>query len=139
MATGVELSAIDMIDAGEIERDLAAFADEPNGGLIVTTGAPATTLRDRIISLATRYRLPNIYSARDYPESGGRAAYGPDPFESYRRAATYVDRILKGEKPGDLPVQAPTKHELVINLKVAKVLGLTVPQPVLARADVVIE
>jgi putative ABC transport system substrate-binding protein len=139
MAAGVELSAIDMLDAGEIERDLAAFADEPNGGLIITTAAAAVTLRDRIISLATRHRLPNIYSYRYWPESGGLASYGPDPFESFRRAATYVDRILKGEKPGDLPIQAPTKYELVINLKVAKLLGLTVPQPALARADEVIE
>jgi putative ABC transport system substrate-binding protein len=139
MATaGVELSAIDMLDAGEIERALVAFADEPNGGLIITTSFTAVTLRNRIISLATQYRLPNIYSYRYYPESGGLASYGPNPFESYRLAAGYVDRILKGERPADLP-QAPTKYELVINLKTANALGLHVPQSLLARADEVFE
>jgi putative ABC transport system substrate-binding protein len=138
-AAEVELSAIDMLDAGEIERALVAFADEPNGGLIVTTSVTAVTLRDRIISLAMQHRLPNIYSYRYYPESGGLASYGLNPFDSYRLAAGYVDRILKGEKPADLPVQAPTKYELVINLKAAKVLGLTVPPSRLARADEVIE
>ena len=139
MAAGVELSVIDMIEAGEIERTLAAFADEPNGGLIVTTSATAVTFRDRIISLATRCRLPNVHSYRYYPEGGGLASYGPDPLDNYRRAPAYVDRILKGEKPADLPVQSPTNYELVINLKVARVLGLDVPQSVIARADEVIE
>jgi putative ABC transport system substrate-binding protein len=97
------------------------------------------TLRDWIISLATRYRLPNVYSYRYYPESGGLVSYGPHPFDAYRRAAAYVDRILKGERPADLPVQTPTKYELVINLKSAKTLGLQVPQSLLARADEVIE
>jgi len=139
MAAGVELSAIDMIDAGEIEYALAAFADEPNGGLIVTSGPPAVSLRDRIISLATRYRLPNVYPYRFYPEGGGLASYGPDALEGYRRAATYVDRILKGEKPGDLPIQAPTKYALIINYKTAKALSLDIPPSLLARADEVIE
>jgi putative tryptophan/tyrosine transport system substrate-binding protein len=139
MAAGVELSAIDMLEAGEIERALAAFADEPNGGLIVTADVTAVMLRNRIISLATRYRLPNVYSYRYYPESGGLASYGPDPFDSFRRAAGYVDRILKGEKPANLPVQASTKYELVINLKTAKALGLNITPTLLARADEVIE
>jgi putative ABC transport system substrate-binding protein len=138
-AAGVELSAVDMLDAGEIERALSAFADEPNGGLIVTTTATAVTLRDRIISLARRYRLPNIYSYRYYPESGGLASYGPAPFDNDTRAAGYVDRILRCEKPADLPVQTPTKYELVINLKTAKAIGLDVAQSLLARADEVIE
>jgi putative ABC transport system substrate-binding protein len=138
-STGVELSVIDMRDAGEIERAIASFAHEPNGGLIVTVGATAVKFRDQIISLATRYRLPNAYSFRYYPTSGGLASYGPDPSDSYRRAAGYVDRILKGEKPADLPVQAPTRYELVINLKTAKALGLNIPPTLLARADEVIE
>jgi putative tryptophan/tyrosine transport system substrate-binding protein len=138
-SSGVELSVIDMRDAGEIDRALASFAHEPNGGLIVAVSATAVKFRDQIISLATRYRLPNVYAFPYYPTSGGLASYGPDPFDSYRRAAGYVDRILKGEKPSDLPVQVPTKYELVINLKAAKALGLTVPQTLLARADEVIE
>jgi putative ABC transport system substrate-binding protein len=138
-SSGVELSVIDMRDAGEIDRALASFAHEPNGGLIVAVSATAVKFRDQIISLATRYRLPNVYAFPYYPTSGGLASYGPDPFDSYRRAAGYVDRILKGEKPSDLPVQVPTKYELVINLKAAKALGLTVPPSVLARADEVIE
>jgi putative tryptophan/tyrosine transport system substrate-binding protein len=137
--SGVELSAIDMRDAGEIERALTSFAHEPNGALIVTVSTTATKFRDHIISLATRYRLPNIYAFRYYPASGGLASYGPDPFDIYRRAAGYVDRILKGEKPGDLPVQQPTKYTLVINLRAAKALGLIVPTALLARADEVIE
>ena len=118
---------------------LALFAREPNGGLIVTVSATAVKFRDQIISLATRYRLPNVYAFRYYPTSGGLASYGPDPFDSYRRAAGYVDRILKGERPGDLPVQAPTKYKLIINIRAAKALGLEVPPSVLARADEVIE
>jgi putative tryptophan/tyrosine transport system substrate-binding protein len=138
-SSGAELSVIEMRDAGEIERALTSFAHEPNGGLIVTTSATAVKFRDQIISLATRYRLPNVYSFRYYPMSGGLASYGPDPFDRYRRAAGYVDRILKGDKPADLPVQAPTKYELVINLKTAKALGLEIPPQLLARADEVIE
>jgi putative tryptophan/tyrosine transport system substrate-binding protein len=137
--SGVELSVIDMRDAGEIERALTSFAHEPNGGVIVTVSATAVKFRDQIISLATRYRLPNVYAFPYYPTSGGLVSYGPDPFDSYKRAAGYVDRILKGERPSDLPVQAPTKYELVINLKAAKALGLTIPDSILARADEVIE
>ena len=136
---GVELTPIDVRDPGEIERAITAFAREPNGGLIVTASSAASIHRDLIISLATRYRLPNVYPFRYYPPSGGLISYGPDPIEQHRRAAGYVDRILKGEKPADLPVQAPTKYELVINLKTAKALGLNVPPTVLARADEVIE
>jgi putative ABC transport system substrate-binding protein len=116
-----------------------SFAHEPNGGLIITVSATAVKFRDQIISLATRYRLPNVYAFPYYPMSGGLASYGPDPFDSYRRAAVYVNRILKGERPSDLPVQAPTKYQLVINLKTAKALGLIVPPSLLARADEVIE
>jgi putative ABC transport system substrate-binding protein len=135
----LELSAIDQHDPGEIERALAAFAREPNGALIITASASAVTTRDLVISLATKYRLPNVYGFRYYPKAGGLASYGPDIIEPFRRAAGYVDRILKGEKPADLPVQSPTKYELVINLKTAKALGLTVPDSLLARADEVIE
>jgi putative tryptophan/tyrosine transport system substrate-binding protein len=135
----VELSVIEMRDAGEIDRALASFAHEPNGGLIVAVSATAVKFRDQIISLATRYGLPNVYAFRYYPASGGLASYGPDPIDSYRRAASYVDRILKGEKPVDLPVQVPTRYELIINLKAAKATGLTVPPNLLARADEVIE
>jgi len=138
-SSGVELSPIDMLDAGEIELAVVAFAHEPDGGLILTGSSFALKHRDLIISLATRYRLPNVYGFRYYPDSGGLASYGPNPIEAYRRAAGYVDRILKGEKPADLPVQAPTKLELVINLKTAKAIGLTIPGTVLARADEVIE
>jgi putative tryptophan/tyrosine transport system substrate-binding protein len=136
---GVELSPIDVRDPGEIERAITAFANEPNGGLIVTASPQAVTHRHLIISLATRYRLPNVYPFRYYPASGGLASYGPNAIDDYTRAAAYVDRILKGEKPANLPVQAPTRYELVINLKTAKALGLVIPQPVLARADEVIE
>jgi putative tryptophan/tyrosine transport system substrate-binding protein len=136
---GVELSPIDVRDPGEIERAITAFANEPNGGLIVTASPQAVTHRHLIISLATRYRLPNVYPFRYYPASGGLASYGPNAIDDYTRAAAYVDRILKGEKPANLPVQAPTRYELVINLKTAKALGLVIPQAVLARADEVIE
>ena len=135
----MELTPIDVRDPGEIERAIAAFAREQNGGLIVTASQPSVTHRNLIISLATRYRLPNIYPFRYYPAIGGLASYGPDAIEAHKRAAAYVDRILKGEKPADLPVQAPTKYALVINLKTAKTLGLTVPPLLLARADEVIE
>jgi putative tryptophan/tyrosine transport system substrate-binding protein len=126
-------------DASEIERGIAAFAREPNGGLIVPVPSSVTLHRELIIALAVRYRLPAIYSARFFVTSGGLISYAPDPIDQYRRAAGYVDRILKGEKPADLPVQAPTKFELVINLKTAKALGLTVPPSLLATANEVIE
>jgi putative tryptophan/tyrosine transport system substrate-binding protein len=135
---GVELSPIDMRNTGEIERTIAAFARAPNGGLIVTTGGTSTR-RSLIVTLAARHRLPAVYPFRYYVADGGLISYGPDPIDPYRRAAGYVDRILKGEKPADLPVQAPTKFELVINLKTAKALSLTVPETLLARADEVIE
>ena len=136
---GAELFPIDPRDAGVIETAITAFARERNGGLIVTGSQPAVTHRNLIISLALKYRLPNIYSYRYYPADGGLASYGPNANDIHKRAAEYVDRILKGEKPADLPVQAPTKYELVINLKTAKALGISVPRTVLDRADEVIE
>jgi putative tryptophan/tyrosine transport system substrate-binding protein len=135
----VELSPVDVRDAGEIERALAAFARFSNGGLIVTASTPALLHRELITTLAARHRLPAAYPFRYFTASGGLISYGPDPIEQYRVAAGYVDRIFKGEKPADLPVQHPTKYELVINLKTAKALGLTVPETLLARADEVIE
>jgi putative ABC transport system substrate-binding protein len=135
----VEVTPINKRDAGEIERAVAALAQASNGGLIVTTGLPATHNRDLIITLAARHKLPAIYFDRYFVTAGGLFSYGPDRIDMYRRAAGYVDRILKGEKPADMPVQAPTKYQLVINLKTAKVLGLTVPQALLASADEVIE
>jgi putative ABC transport system substrate-binding protein len=138
-SSAVELSAIDTRDVGEIERALVAFARKPNGGQVVTASASALIHRHQIIVLATRLRLPNVYPFRYYPLNGGLASYGPNQIDPYRRAAGYVDRILKGEKPADLPVQQPTKYELVINLKTAKALGLEIPSSVLARADEVIE
>jgi len=136
---GVELRPVDVGDAGEIERALAAFAGSPNGGLILTGSALAIVHRDLIIALAARYQLPAVYYERYFAAAGGLISYGYDTVEAYRLAAGYVDRILRGEKPADLPVQAPTKYELVINLKTAKALGLTVPDSLLARADEVIE
>jgi ABC-type uncharacterized transport system substrate-binding protein len=138
-SVGVELSLIDVRDAGEIEHAVTAFARSPNGGLLVTGGPLATLHRDVIIKVAARHRLPAVYSFRYYVTRGGLISYGPDVIDQHRRAAGYVDRILKGEKPADLPVQAPTKYELVINLKTAKALGLEVPPMLLARADEVIE
>ena len=135
----VEVSPVNMRDAGEIERAIAALARAPNGGLIVTAGAWAQLHRDLIITLAARHRLPAVYFERSFVAAGGLISYGPDRIDQFRRAAGYVDRILKGEKPADLPVQAPTKYELVINLKTAKALGLEVPPTLLARADEVIE
>ena len=135
----VDVKPIDAGDSEAIKRDLPVFAREANGGLIVTTSRLARAHRELIIALAARHRLPAVYAFRVYVSDGGLMAYGPDPTFAYRRAASYVDRILKGEKPDDLPVQAPTKYELVINLKTAKALGLTVPPPLLARADEVIE
>ena len=130
---GVELRPVDMRDAGEIERAVAAFAREPNGGLIAMSGAAVLQHRELIVALAARHRLPAVYAYRIHVASGGLISYGPDSIDQFRRAAGYVDRILKGEKPADLPVQAPTKYELVINLKTAKALGLEVP-PTAARA-----
>jgi putative ABC transport system substrate-binding protein len=136
---GVELSPVDLRDAGEIERAVNAFARGPNGGLIVTSSTFATFHRETILSLAAQHRLPAVYPFRQYVTGGGLISYGPDPVDPFRLAPGYVDRILKGEKPADLPVQAPTKYELVLNLKTAKALGLDVPATVLARADEVIE
>jgi ABC-type uncharacterized transport system substrate-binding protein len=138
-ALGMESTSIDSRDAREIERAVAAFARQPNGGLVVTTGAGGEAHRELIVKLAARQRLPAIYPFRYWVSGGGLLSYGPDVFDQYRRVATYVDRILKGEKPADLPVQAPTKYELVINLKTAKALGLEVPDKLLALADEVIE
>jgi len=136
---GVGLSPVDVRDASEIERAIAAFASGLNGGLIVTGSALANVHRNLIVTLAARHKLPAIYPARQYVTAGGLISYGPDLFDQYRKAAGYVDRILKGEKPADLPVQAPTKYDLVINLKTAKALGLAMPPAVLGRADEVIE
>ena len=135
----VEVRPVDVTGAHEIERGIATFVRGPNDGLIVASSPLAALHRDLIIGLAARHRLPAIYSFRYYVASGGLMSYGPEPNDPFRHAAHYVDRILKGEKPADLPVQAPTKYELVINLKTAKALGLEVPPTLLARADEVIE
>jgi len=136
---GVEVSPMNVRDAGEIERAVAAFARSSNGGLIVTGSALAVVHRDLVITLAVRHKLPAVYYERNFVAAGGLISYGPDYLDEFRRAAGYVDRILKGEKPADLPVQAPTKYKLVINLKTAKALGLTIPPTLLATADEVIE
>jgi putative tryptophan/tyrosine transport system substrate-binding protein len=136
---GLEVSPVNVRDAGEIERAIAAFAREANGGLILTGSGLAIVHRDLIVTLAARYKLPAVYWLRLFVTAGGLISYGPDQIDPHRRAAAYVDRILKGEKPADMPVQAPTKYELVINLKTAKVLGITVPPSLLARANEVIE
>jgi len=136
---GLELRVVDVRDAGEIERGITTFARGSNGGMIVTGSAPTAIHRDLIITLAARHRLPSVYAYRYHATSGGLISYGPETIDQYRRAASYVDRIFRGEKPADLPVQAPTKYELVINLKTAKALGLDVPPTLLARADEVIE
>jgi putative ABC transport system substrate-binding protein len=136
---GVELRPVDVGDAGEIERAITAFAQGSNGGLIVTGSAEATRHRELIIALAARHKLPAVYFGRYFVDAGGLASYGPDFLDQCRRAAGYVDRILKGRKPADLPVQAPVKYELVINLKTAKALGFDMPTTVLTRADEVIE
>jgi putative ABC transport system substrate-binding protein len=136
---GVEVSPINLRDAGEIERSVTAFARSGNGGLIVTASSLTNVHRDLIVALAARHRLPTVYYERLFVTHGGLISYGDNLGDQFRRAAGYVDRILKGEKPADLPVQAPTKYELVINLKTAKALGLDVPPSVLARADEVIE
>src|SRR5262249_45103124 len=136
---GVELSPVDVRDGDKMEPALAAFAHEGNGGLIITASTFATLHRDQIISLAARHRLPAIYPTPFYVTGGGLISYGPVFLDQYRRAADYVDRILKGAKPGDLPVQAPLRYELVLNLKTAKALGLDVPRIVLQRATQVID
>ena len=136
---GVEVSAINVSDAREIERAVTAFAREPNSGLIVTAGPLTVVHRDLIVTLAARHKLPAIYFDRIFVAGGGFMSYGPDLVGQFRQAASYVDRILKGEKPASLPVQAPNKYELVINLKTAKALGIPVPPTLLARADEVIE
>ena len=128
-----------MLDASEIERAVTAFARSPNGGLILTASALAIVHRNLIIALAAQHKLPAVYYRRYFATSGGLISYGYDVVQQYRGAAGYVDRILKGEKPADMPVQAPTEYELVINLKTAKTLGLTIPQSLLATADEVIE
>ena len=135
----VEVSPVNVRDAGEIERAVAAFARASNGGLILTGSGLANVHRELIIMLAARHKLPAVYIQRAFVAAGGLVSYGPDFVDQFRQAAGYVDRILKGEKPADLPVQAPTKYELVINLKTAKALGLDVPATLLARADEVIE
>ena len=136
---GVELRPVGVADANEIERGITAFARDPNGALILTVGPGAIRHREIIIGLAARHKLPAVYPYRFFAADGGLIAYGPDTIEPYRRAAGYVDRILRGEKPADLPVQAPTRYELAINLKTAKALSLEVPPMLLARADEVIE
>ena len=136
---GVELSPVDVRDAGELEQAVTAFAHEPNGGLIVTASPSQAVHRKLIVTLAARHRLPAVYPFRYMATEGGLLAYGPDQADQFRGAAGYADRILKGEKPADLPVQAPTKYELVINLKTAKALGIDVSPTLLARADEVIE
>ncbi|MGB8569217.1 MAG: ABC transporter substrate-binding protein [Pseudolabrys sp.] len=135
----VEVTPVNMRDAGEVERAIEVFTRVSNGGLIVTTGGSVDVLRNLIIALAARHKLPAVYGERNFVTAGGLISYGPDYVDLYRRAASYVDRIFKGEKPADLPVQAPNKYELAINLKTAKALGLTIPLAVLARADAVIE
>jgi putative ABC transport system substrate-binding protein len=135
----MEVSPINMLDAGQIERAIAAFAQTPNGGLILTASGMALLHNDLVIALAARHKLPAVYPYRYMVTAGGLISYGPDRIDQFRRAAGYVDRILKGEKPADLPVQAPVKYEMVLNLKTAKALGLDVPASVLVRADEAIE
>jgi putative ABC transport system substrate-binding protein len=136
---GVEVTPINLRDAGEFERSVAAFARVPNGGLVVTPSAPTVLHRNLIVALAAQYKLPAVYFERTFVAAGGLASYGADFLDQYRQAANYVDRILKGEKPAEMPVQAPTKYQLVINLKTAKEMGFTFPPAVFARADEVIE
>jgi putative ABC transport system substrate-binding protein len=136
---GLQVSPINVHDASEIERGVATFARSANGGLVVTGSATATIHRELIITLAARHKLPAVYTDRFAVASGGLISYGPDFLDQFRRAAGYADRVLKGEKAADLPVQAPTKYELVVNLKAAKALGLSVPQTLLASASEVIE
>jgi putative tryptophan/tyrosine transport system substrate-binding protein len=135
----LEVTPVNLRDAGEIERAVAAFASSPNGALIMTSSAAAVRLRDLTITLAAKHKLPAVYWERFFVANGGLISYGPNIVDQYRRAAEYVDRILRGEKPADLPVQAPNKYELVINLKAAKALGLNIPSMLISRADEVIE
>jgi putative ABC transport system substrate-binding protein len=135
---GIELTPVNVRDTEEIERNVAAFARSGNGGMIVTSGGTGSR-RKLIIGLAARHKLPSVYPYRYYAVDGGLVTYGPNTLDPIRRAAGYVDRILKGEKPADMPVQAPTKYELIINLKTAKTLGLTIPPSLLTTADEVIE
>ena len=138
-ALGIDVSPVNVRDASAIERSVATFARVGNAGLIVTASALAASHRDLIVGLAARHKLPAVYFVRPFVVAGGLASYGPDVDDSYRVAAVYVDRILKGEKPADLPVQAPTRYQLVINRQTAKSLGLDIPPMLLARADEVIE
>ena len=138
-SVGLEVIPVNLGDAAEIEREVAAFAQSANGGLISTTSALSQVHRDLIIALAAQYKLPAVYQERNYVTAGGLISYGPNFVDQFRLAASYVDRILKGGRPADMPVQAPTKYELVINLKTAKTLGITVPPSLLARANEVIE
>jgi len=139
LAVGIDVNPINMHDAAGIERDVAAFVDSGGGGLILTASALSAVHRDLIIALATHYKMPTVYPERLFVTGGGLISYGPDFVNQFHHAAGYVDQILKGAKPADLPVQAPTKYELVVNLKTAKALGLTIPPAVLTRADQVIE
>ena len=136
---GIEVRPINLSATADIERAVLTFAGTPNVGLIVVVGLFAPALREQIVALSARHKLPAVYFERSFVAAGGLISYGPDFVDQYRRATGYVDRILKGEKPADLPVQAPTKYELVINLRTAKAIGLTIPPSVLARADEVIE
>jgi putative ABC transport system substrate-binding protein len=136
---GVELRPVGVSDGQEVERAISAFAPGPSDGMIVTASPLAAVYREQIVSLATRYRLPSVFAYRHFVAAGGLIAYGPDLINPFRRAASYVSRILRGEKPADLPVQAPTNYELAINVRTAKALGLSVPPTLLARADEVIE
>jgi putative ABC transport system substrate-binding protein len=138
-SVGIEVRPIDLHGPAQIERAISAFAQRSNGGIILTAAPKAGTNANLIIAAAARYKLPAVYIQRPFVVAGGLMSYGPNFDDQYRRAADYVDRILKGEKPADLPVQAPNKYELAINLKTAKALGLTVPPALLARADEVIE
>jgi len=135
----VEVSPVDLRNAAEMERSLTEFARLPNGGLILLSSALGNVRRDLIVKLAAKLRLPAVYPSRQFASAGGLIAYGSDSIDPHRKAASYIDRILKGEKPADLPVQAPTKYELAINLKTAKALNLTIPQALIARADEVVE
>jgi putative ABC transport system substrate-binding protein len=136
---GLDVSPVNVRDAGQIEHAITTFARSPNSGLVLTSSVVVSRHRDLIIALAARHRLPAVYPVRYFVAAGGLISYGPDFLDQYRLAAGYVDRILRGEKPADLPVQAPTKYELVVNLKTAKALGLKIPPTLLARADEVIE
>lgn len=138
-ASGLELTAVDPHDADAIERDFSELARQPNSGVIVTASAPAVALRGSLIEAAARHKLPAVYPYRFYVSDGGLVSYGPNPVDNHVRAAAYVDRILRGESPANLPVQAPSHYELAINLKAASAIGVNVPQPLLARADVVVE